>query len=504
MKSVEEDAVVTATVAEEQTPVALASTVSVITESSVSSVEDTSLSSKFVGSVEAPVSSVPPQASWLSSNWGWLAVGVGAVGGGIALAGGGSGDTTPPLIGIFTDSAVGGVDYYINGVKVGTTDASGKFSYKAGDTITFKVGNVTIGDITSTQINADGKVLPQDLVGVARTEITNATVVKIAQFLQTLDSNSSDTVITVDTSKLATTASGDVSSATLDSSLFAAAVTVVTTNEALAHLGTNTAITVPILTSINIVSATGVLNSILNTGDNVSVKATMNEIVTVSGTPQIALNIGGVIVKADYVSGSGTKELTFTYTILSGQTDANGISIDVNALTLNGGTINNTSSTSAILNYLVVADNGSYIVDTTPPSTPTISPIINTQNSSFDSGFSVDAGANVTVTIDGVILADLNSKFTKIMVDGKDIYTAKSNIFVGSEIIKIDATIADSAGNVSPLAGQVVLNYIDNVSPTTPTVNAIATDDVINITEQAATVTVTGTNELGSSVTVNG
>jgi hypothetical protein len=88
------------------------------------------------------------------------------------------------------------------------------------------------------------------------------------------------------------------------------------------------------------------------------------EAVTVTGTPQLALNIGGTLVQANYVSGSGGTKLTFKYTVQAGQNDANGISIDANALTLNGGTIQDVHGNNAILNTPPVADNASFKVDT--------------------------------------------------------------------------------------------------------------------------------------------
>ena len=67
-------------------------------------------------------------------------------------------------------------------------------------------------------------------------------------------------------------------------------------------------------------------------------------------------------------SGSGSTALTFSYTILAGQTDINGISIDGNSLNLNGGTIKDASGNSATLTHSAVTDNASYMVDTTAPT----------------------------------------------------------------------------------------------------------------------------------------
>jgi FG-GAP repeat/FG-GAP-like repeat len=128
---------------------------------------------------------------------------------------------------------------------------------------------------------------------------------------------------------------------------------------------------VPSVTHVAITSATGAQNSTLNAGDVLTVKVDMSEVVLVSGTPQLALNIGGSVVQANYASGSGSKQLSFTYTIQAGQTDANGIAIDANALQFNGGTIQDAAgnhATNTSLMHLAVADNSNYKVDTTAPS----------------------------------------------------------------------------------------------------------------------------------------
>ena len=59
-----------------------------------------------------------------------------------------------------------------------------------------------------------------------------------------------------------------------------------------------------------------------------------SEAVTVTGTPQLALNSGGT---ASYSSGSGTSTLTFTYTVAAGQNSPTLDYTSTTALTLNGG-----------------------------------------------------------------------------------------------------------------------------------------------------------------------
>ena len=158
-------------------------------------------------------------------------------------------------------------------------------------------------------------------------------------------------------------------------------------------------LTSPTVSSVAITSATGIQNSTLNEGDTVSVTVTMSEAVTVTGgPPQLALNIGGATVQASYASGSGTSQLVFTYTIQTGQTDANGIGIDANALSLNGGTIGDVAGNAAVLTAAAVADNAGFKVDTTAPavSSVAITGATGIQNSTLNLGDVV----SVTVTLD--------------------------------------------------------------------------------------------------------
>jgi hypothetical protein len=58
--------------------------------------------------------------------------------------------STPSNTGVLTDSAVGGVRYTTSSGYSGTTDAAGHFLYNAGETVTFKIGELTLGTIAPT------------------------------------------------------------------------------------------------------------------------------------------------------------------------------------------------------------------------------------------------------------------------------------------------------------------------------------------------------------------
>jgi YD repeat-containing protein len=77
-----------------------------------------------------------------------------------ACGGGGSGGGGDDIrTGVFTDSAVAGMSF-VTATQSGTTDASGAFKYKAGETITFSIGDIVIGEAVA----AKADMTPVDLV----------------------------------------------------------------------------------------------------------------------------------------------------------------------------------------------------------------------------------------------------------------------------------------------------------------------------------------------------
>ena len=106
--------------------------------------------------------------------------------------------------------------------------------------------------------------------------------------------------------------------------------------------------TTPTVTGAAIVSAPASGDS-YGAGETIEVQVSFNLPVTVSGAPQLALDIGGTTAQAAYASGTGTKTLTFAYQVLATDADANGIEIAANALTLNGGTIQSSAAANATL-----------------------------------------------------------------------------------------------------------------------------------------------------------
>lgn len=125
-----------------------------------------------------------------------------------------------------------------------------------------------------------------------------------------------------------------------------------------------------------VVTSVGVpANGTYKIGDNLNFTVNWDKNVTVNtagGTPFIPITIGATVRNAVYISGSGTSALVFRYTVVSGDADNNGITVG-SAITANGGTIRNTSTTvDANLTLNSVASTTGVLVDGVAPTVSSI------------------------------------------------------------------------------------------------------------------------------------
>ena len=111
---------------------------------------------------------------------------------------------------------------------------------------------------------------------------------------------------------------------------------------------------------------TPVLGGTFERGEAIEVTLTFNTAVDVTGTPQVGLGIGSNTRQASYVSGDGTTELLFRYTVVTADVDNDGVSIAANALGLNSGAIvtgGTTTNTLLGLGSLAITDSGDHLVN---------------------------------------------------------------------------------------------------------------------------------------------
>lgn len=119
---------------------------------------------------------------------------------------------------------------------------------------------------------------------------------------------------------------------------------------------------------------------------------TLSEVVTVTGTPRITVDVGGVTRYALYSAGSGTNTLTFTLSPQAGDVDLDGVALS-SPIDLNGGAIIDAAGNNATLNF-------------TPPNTSGIK----IDYPSLGMDFVYDADGRYTLS--GVVYNDLTSFLT--------------------------------------------------------------------------------------------
>ena len=111
-------------------------------------------------------------------------------------------------------------------------------------------------------------------------------------------------------------------------------------------------------------------SQIYRAGERIEVSVTFSAPVTVTGTPTIGLEVGTETRPAAYARNAGPAVLLFSYTVASGDTDADGIVVPENGILLAGGTIAGPHGV-ALLGHDAVAADAAHMVDGSGDPAPT-------------------------------------------------------------------------------------------------------------------------------------
>ena len=124
--------------------------------------------------------------------------------------------------------------------------------------------------------------------------------------------------------------------------------------------------TLPTVNSVAISSNPGT-DQTYAAGDEIQVTVTFSKTVTVTGSPQLTLNVGGEDRTAGYERVTGSA-LVFSYRVDDGERDTEGVSIKSNSISLNEGMIKDSADDSdALLNHRAVAADAGHKVDGVKP-----------------------------------------------------------------------------------------------------------------------------------------
>lgn len=140
---------------------------------------------------------------------------------------------------------------------------------------------------------------------------------------------------------------------------------------------TNLTFTSPILTSVKVDGVAPTIGSITppasstyGVAANLDYTFTFSEAVTIIGTPNLSLNVGGVAKTASYLSGSGSTAIIFRYTTITNDVDTNGVQCTSPLLTA-GGSLKDAAGNNAVLTYTDIVHAG-VLVDGLAPQVSSV------------------------------------------------------------------------------------------------------------------------------------
>jgi hypothetical protein len=215
---------------------------------------------------------------------------------------------------------------------------------------------------------------------------------------------------------------------------------------------------------------------------------------TAGGVPSLSIIVGATTRQALYVGGSGTTGLTFSYTVVPGDLDNDGIAIGT--LALNGGTIQDNLGNAAVLTLNGIPSTAGVLVDTVRPAVTISSP-----------AFPITAISPILVSVvfskpvTGFTASDVSVTNGTVTAFGGSGNTYTLNVTpagAGTVTLNIAANQAqDVAGNGNTAAVPLSIGYT-----ATATIAPVLTIPANNSMVATTTPTYSGTAPVGSTVNV--
>ena len=173
-------------------------------------------------------------------------------------------------------------------------------------------------------------------------------------------------------------------------------------------------------------------------GDEIQVTLTFSETVELTGRPRLTLNGGGGNRTANYQSGVGAT-LLFSYTVAAGESDADGVRIEADSLSRNGGTIQDAAANDAVLDHEALAADSRHQVDGVKPEL------------AVTDGAVVD-GTMLTLTYDEPLDGSSSPVSGDFTVSGGDRVRAVTGVRVNGSAVELTLDVGAEHGEAGILA----------------------------------------------------
>ncbi|MEF1227580.1 Ig-like domain-containing protein, partial [Vibrio fortis] len=291
----------------------------------------------------------------------------------------------------------------------GNTNTAATQSTQAVDTVVPTVSSVSVpsngtykaSDSLDFTVNFNENITVNTSGGVPRLALSIGSVTRYASYVSGSGNSALVFSYTVqsgdsDTNGIVLSATLDTNGGTLQDSAGNSADTTLNSVGSLTSVLVDT--TVPTVSNVSSTKADGSYKE----GDVVAITVTFSEAVTVTGTPQLTLETGDSNRTVNYTSGSGTDTLIFNYTVQAGDTSADLDYASITALTLNGGSIQDSAGNDATLTLVAPGSTGSLaankalVIDTAVPVFDTVS--VTDTDIFYKAGETITFGVNLGET----------------------------------------------------------------------------------------------------------
>lgn len=426
-------------------------------------------------------------------------------------------------VGTLHDALVIGATYK-SGSFNGTTNEKGEFNFISGEKVEFFAGAVKIGVVQT--VPDDKKVFLQDMVGVNRENVNNEKVIKIATFLQSLDSQEANTSVVDLRNNVSAFADDNVDLNASDVN-----VTTLLNNNGISDVVSEDDVKNHIKTSLNAnsISADTTAPTLTSALTNPSPSATLNvksdeELLSSSitneniklyqGANELSVNVSlDATKKIINIKPTSTLSSSITYTIkIANVSDENenkvSKNIDFTTADVDSPSINTATSTPA---------NGTTNVALDSDLALHVSEIVTVDNSKIKL-YKVDGNASIDITVSGsnskVITIspnnDLDSQKEYKLIVSSDALRDTSLNALGSDFTisfttedKIDPTLSESAISLHPdtleykITASEDLNQ-SSVNTTNITLTQSSNPVAINLSYAKKVITIKPTSSLAS------
>ena len=241
------------------------------------------------------------------------------------------------------------------------------------------------------------------------------------------------------------------------------------------------------------------LPGMYNEGEKLNFAMTFSEAVVVTGTPKFVMSLSGSPVDVNYISGSGSTILLFSYTVGATDSDSNGFNSITSPLDLNGGTIEDAVGNSATLSFaaytaaVITYSNNVHVSGAYPFIIDTIFPVNKTYLAAEDLDFTLIFDRQVTVTglpYLNVTIGSNTRQAQYIAGSGTEQITFRYTSVPGdvdANGIDVATSIVQNAGNIVDEAAPAVSFFTDALNNSF--VSPVTTGIILNaIQPQAITV----------------